>query len=132
MDRDGLAGLADFDGHAVIFDQKPELLGEIIPEQVRTRHAGLMHSRPCDKSVREPRIQPGVGRGGEPHKRIAGAHPRRQRPAIGIGFKAIAEEFCVALVNLFQPIDRGFGICERFRGDGRGNFERHAGYIFSP
>ena len=53
MDWDRLAGLADFDWHAVVLDQELDLLGEIGTEKVRPRHGGLVHARPCDETVGE-------------------------------------------------------------------------------
>jgi hypothetical protein len=53
MDRNRLARFADFDRPAMVLDQKPDLLCQIVLKKVRPRHCGLMHARPRDEAVRE-------------------------------------------------------------------------------
>ena len=62
MNRDRLVRLADLDRHAVVLDQQPDLLGEIVAEQIGPRHGRLVHARAGDESVGEPRIEPRVAR----------------------------------------------------------------------
>ena len=118
MNRDRLVQLADFHRDAVIFNQPPDLVGEISSEQIRPRHRGLIHAGACDKAVGETRIEPHMGRGRNTCKRIVGADPRRQRLVIEIRLKMIPQEFGIALVYLFQTGDCGSGVGERL-GDNR-------------
>ena len=82
VDRDRLGGLADLDGNAVVLDQQTDLLGEIGAEQIRPRHAGLVHAGPGDEAIGETRIQPRMRRGGDADEGIIGPHPRRDRLAV--------------------------------------------------
>ena len=127
MNRNRLVRLADFNRHAVVLDQQLDLLGEIGAENIRARHAGLMHARPRDKAVSETRIEPRMSRGRHPHERITGSHARRERPAIDIGFEAIAKEPGVALVDLFETGNGRTGIDECFGRERRWSFDEHCG-----
>ena len=127
MNRNRLVRFADFNRHAVVLDQQLDLLGEIGAENIRARHAGLMHARPRDKAVSETRIEPRMGRGRHPHKRITGSHARGERPTIDIGFKAIAKEPGIALVDLFETGSGRTGIDECFGRERRWSFDEHCG-----
>src|SRR6185312_7264740 len=72
-----------------------------------------------------------MGRGRHPHKRITGPHARRERPAIDIGFKAIAKELGIALVDLFETGNGRAGIDECFGRKGRWSFDGHCGTHFA-
>src|SRR5882757_8062922 len=70
-------------------------------------------------------------RGRDPHQRIMRPHPRRERQAVDIGLKAIAQELGVALVDLLEAADGGTGVDERFGQDGRRSFEQRCGRHFA-
>jgi hypothetical protein len=53
---------------------------------------------------------------GNTHKRICRAHPRFQGLSLNVGFKPVAQESCVARVDLLQPITSGGGIHEGLGG----------------
>ena len=70
-------------------------------------HRGLVHARAGHEAVGEARVEPRMGAGGDADERIGGAHARRERLAARVGFETIAQEAGVALVDVFQPGDRG-------------------------
>ncbi|MGY4484744.1 hypothetical protein ACVWWR_003935 [Bradyrhizobium sp. LM3.2] len=119
MNGDRFAGLADFDRDAVVLNQQSDLLGEIGPKQIRTRDAGLVHTGPGDEAVGEPRIQPRMRRSGDADEGIEGPHPRRDRLAVDVSLEPVAQELCVALVDLFEAGDGETSVGEGFGGDGR-------------
>ena len=53
-----------------------------------------------------------MGVGGDPNERIGGAHARRRAARRRVGFETLAQEAGVALVDLFEPRDRGGRIGE--------------------
>ncbi len=118
VDGDRLAGLADFDGHAVVLDQQPDLLGEIGPEQIRPGHAGFVHAGPGDETIGQTRVEPRMRRGRDADKWIVSPRPRRDRLAADIGFEPVAQEFGVALVDLFETGDGRSRVGKGFGGDG--------------
>jgi hypothetical protein len=117
MNGDGLAGLANLDRHAVVLDEQADLLGEIVPEQIRPRHTRLMHTRPCDEAVGKTRVEPRVGCRRHPDERIAGAHVRRESLSVEIGLETIAKKLGVAIVDLFESGHRRIGIGEGLGGN---------------
>ncbi len=112
MNRNGFARLADFDRDAVVFNQQTDLLGKIGTEKVGPRHGGFVHARSRDEAVGEARIEPRMGRSRDAHKRIGGAHARRQRLAVGIRLKTIAQEARIALIDIVKASHRRSGIGE--------------------
>src|SRR6478609_8396564 len=68
-----------------------------------------------------------MGRGRHPHKRITGSHAARERSAIDIGFKPIAKEPGVALVDLFKAGNGRTGIDECLGRERRWSFDEHCG-----
>jgi hypothetical protein len=74
-----------------------------------------------------------MGRSRHPYKRITGSHARRERPAIDIGFKAIAKEPGVALVDLFETGNGRTGIDKCLGRERRWSFYEHCGpHVASP
>ena len=58
-----------------------------------------------------------MGRGREAHKGIGCAHARRERLAIDVRLKAIAQEVSVPLVDLVEADDCRSGVGEGFGRD---------------
>ena len=117
VNRDRLVGLADFDRHAVVLDQQPDLLGQIGAEQIGPGHRGLVRAGAGDKAVGEAGIEPRMSGRGDANERICGAHPRVQRLASRISFETMAQEAGIAPVDLLQPADSGGRIGEGFGGN---------------
>jgi hypothetical protein len=136
VNRDRLIRLADLDRHVVVLDQQADLLGEIATEQVGPRHAGLVHARPRNETVGEPRVDARVRRGRDAHERIGGAHPRRERRATGKDLEMIAQEAGVALIDFLEARDGAGGVGEGLGRDRRRGEEAcglHHGYPrFTP
>lgn len=114
MNGNWLLGLSDFDRNAVVLDQQRDLLGQVGAEEIRSRDSCVVDPGSGYESVREARIQAGMGADRDANKWIGGAHAHFWRLAIRIGLEALTQEGGVALVNLRQPFDRRGGVENRF------------------
>ena len=73
MHRHGGCGVADADGHAVVLDQKAQLLGQIIGEQIGAGDRGGIASRLDHMAKAEAGIGGGEGFRGDAHLGVEGA-----------------------------------------------------------
>jgi hypothetical protein len=112
VNRDRLIRLADFDRHAVVLDQKTNLLGEVGTKEIGACDRGLVDAGPGDKAVGQARVDACMRLRTNAHERVAGADAAADRLTAPKGLEPLAQKGGVAHINLFKPLHRAGGVRE--------------------
>ena len=116
VDRDRHRRLPDGHRRTVVGHQQPDLLEQIVGEEVRPGDRRRVGARPRHEAVGEPGIHPPERLGGDLDLRIDRPHAPLRDPAVANHrLEPVAQEGRVALVDCGQPGHRRGGIAERLR-----------------
>ena len=120
MHRDGRIRNCDGDGLAMIFNQQADLLGQVIPEQFRSRDRRGKGSGRRHMTEGQSRIDLRIAGGGEADFRIKRPDPHCRRGAVHCLLKVRRQKAGRLGIKVDQPFHGRFCICELFCWPGIG------------
>ncbi|MPL60802.1 hypothetical protein SDC9_06364 [bioreactor metagenome] len=127
MHRDRRRRGTNLHRHAMVADQKPDLLRQIVAEQVGPGDRRHIGARQRHMAEAEPAVGLEMRGDGQPHLGVEGAEPRHRAAALQHLVEFRQQEIRRLGVELFQPGHRGLRIGEQL---GRGGMRRQDGQRF--
>jgi len=122
---------ADEDRFSVVLEQQPDLLFQIVPEQMRLRDRRRIDARPGDMAEGEPRVGERPGGDRKPDLGVAGADAARGATFPDDLVEAVDEKINCLLIEFDQPGYRRLRIGETLvQGDWR-RVDQILGHAFS-